>query len=257
MQINSFYHYTPHIQPQKKPANQSFKASAQDLNDLWEDNEATAGLWKRCDDDYRQGGAGCFLPPEIKIHQTWDETNGFKNLKFVEPVKKILTGYTLVKTPEKIKELKDTYGVKTVVDLVGYNEYRRQCEAAEMNYFGDFNLYYNMFSTAPFQSQEDYFTLNRNNGSKQELIEQHKKATLDFKKNLDNLIDVLDGGHVYMGCDHGHSRTNDTILLINEYTDRKKLNLKEDDVMNIDEKRYAINQFKRNLKLYSEDKQGV
>lgn len=253
MQINSLYAYTPYNRNGLKPAKQNFRASAQELNELWEDNESNSHLWNRFNDDYNMVGDRFVLPPTIKIHQTWDETNGFKNLKSADSVNKIYTGYTLVKTPEKIKELKDIYGVKTIVDLVGYNEYKRQCKEAGVNYFGDFNLYYNMFGTAPFQSQEDYFALNAGKGSKAELIEQHKNKTLEFNKNLNKLIDILDGGHVYMGCDHGHSRTNDTILLINEYTNSQKLNLNEEDIMNIDEKKRAIRQFKENLKLYSEN----
>ena len=250
MQINSFYNYTPIT---KKTTNQSFKASASELNDLWEDNEATSGLWKKMSDDYGMGGNGFFLPPTVKVHKVWDEVNGFKNLKVVNSMDKIYTGYTLVKTPEKIKELKDTYGVKTIVDLVGYNEYRRQCENAGVNYFGDFNLYYNMYDTAPFLSQEDYLAKNRYKGSKPELIEKHKEATLKFGKNLNKLIKVLDGGHVYMGCDHGHSRTNDVILLVNKYTNSQKLSLDEDAINDLDYKKYAIKQFERNLKMYSEN----
>ena len=94
---------------------------------------------------------------------------------------------------------------------------------------------------------------NRYNGSKPELIEKHKEATLKFGKNLNKLLKVLDTGHVYMGCDHGHSRTNDVILLVNKYTNSQKLSLDEDAINDLDYKKFAIKQFERNLKMYSEN----
>lgn len=250
MQINTFLNYTP---IKSKPVTPSFKADLSELNELWEDNPSTAGLWEDLETSRDIPLSNCFYPPNIKIHQVWDEVLGFKNLKDVDPANKIYTGYTLVKTPEKIKELRDIYEVKTIVDLVGYKAYKKECEEAGMNYFGDFNLYYNMYDGDPFLSQEDYITMNRNNGSKEELIKQHKNATLKFNKKLNKLVKVLDKGNVYMGCDHGHSRTNDVILLVNSCSDHQ-LRLDEDEIKDLSYKKCAIQQFKKNVAMYSKDK---
>lgn len=121
-------------------------------------------------------------------------------------------GSTLSDSPISLKTLKKA-GIKTVIDLAGYGGYKNKVEDAGLNYFkfnmksSDQPFLYNMWCHSVFDNG-----VGRND----------RTFIDDFVK----LIQTMQKGYCYIGCEFGTKDTSDALLLYDIFSpkgDKKEI----------------------------------
>ena len=146
-------------------------------------------------------------------------------------------GESLAFKPEKFDEIKG-YGVERVIDLIGYDQYKENCDKNGLEYTRfDIASY---FSDSSILANKDIYIMTKKHEF--ELMTQDTKLANKYAQNLsDNFpqaykdavdsfvefIQAVEQGHFYISCDHGVNKTNKALMLIayfspkcdeNEYT---------------------------------------
>lgn len=145
------------------------------------------------------------------------------NVKPVDSKQNCFRGATLVNHSDCLPTLKKC-GIERVIDLVGYTKYEHEAKNIGLEYYTPrFGKYITgLWSETAFQSESEfireeliYLPFKERNDVK--IIDEKKKMYKEeSKESIDNFIDliqVLQKGHYYIGCEYGTDRTSAYLLL--------------------------------------------
>ena len=152
----------------------------------------------------------------------------------------------MVNKPECLQTLKDA-GIKSVIDLVGFNNYDNQVKEAGLDYL-HFDISYDSFVSERYFWNSDVFLSKEEftNKIKNLLYFRGEPELADkFINNFDskgresvetivNYIRKMQEGYCYIGCEYGTTTTDDALLLYNVLNPKKKGNLEFSDMFKID-----------------------
>ena len=157
----------------------------------------------------------------VRKHQSFDKKliNNFRRT-----YNNSYRGESLAFKPEKFNEIKG-YGVERVIDLIGYDEYKENCDKNNLDYICfDVASYFNDSSILGNKSvyimtkKHEYEAITQNSKLAktyaENLAENYPKAYKDAVDNFVNFMQTVEKGHFYISCDHGVNKTNKALMLI-------------------------------------------
>lgn len=161
-----------------------------------------------------------FSKPQDVSNEKMGEINAYNVRRFGE---NCYSGSTLVDSPEEIPKLKKA-GIQRVIDFVGYYRYGEECKKNGLEYHSFFtderiwnNAACNNKENFLDESQSYYDRWGKSDDEIKELLEcdsqDYDEEKNRFIEELVQFVNMVNKGHVYMGCQFGTDKTDDALCL--------------------------------------------